>query len=33
MVVCDATANQCVESTTRMAGNLGFDALYVADGV
>lgn len=33
MAMCDATANQCVESTTRMAGNPGFDALYVADGV
>jgi isochorismate hydrolase len=33
MAMCDATANQCVESTTRMAGNLGFDVLYVADGV
>ena len=33
LILCGATANQCVESTARMAGNLGFDTLYVSDGV
>ena len=33
LVLCGATANQCVESTARMAGNFGFDTLYVSDGV
>jgi nicotinamidase-related amidase len=33
VVLCGATANHCVESTTRSAGNLGFDAIYVADAV
>ena len=33
LVVCGAEANKCVETTARMAGNLGFDTLYVSDGV
>lgn len=33
LILCGATANHCVESTTRSAGNLGFEALYVADAV
>jgi len=33
VVVTGATANHCAESTTRSAGNLGFDTIYVADAV
>ena len=32
-ILCGAAANQCVETTARMAGNLGVDTLFVADGV
>jgi len=33
LILCGATANQCAESTARMAGNLGFNTFFVSDGV
>ena len=31
VVICGATTNHCVETTARMAGNLGFDTRLVRD--
>ena len=31
VVLCGATANHCVESTTRSAGDLGYNPIYVGD--
>ena len=33
VILCGATANHCVESTTRSAGDLGFQPVYAADAV
>ncbi len=33
VILCGATANHCVESTTRSAADLGFQPIYVADAV
>lgn len=33
VVACGATANHCVESTTRSAADLGYQPIYVADAV
>jgi len=31
LIICGATTNHCVETSTRMAGNLGFDTRLVRD--
>ena len=33
LIITGATANHCAESTTRSAGNLGFDTIYTSDAV
>ena len=33
VVLCGATANHCVESTTRSAADLGYQPIYAADAV
>lgn len=33
VILCGATANHCVESTTRSAADLGFNPIYAADAV
>ncbi|RKF16225.1 isochorismatase family protein [Roseovarius spongiae] len=33
VILCGATANHCVESTTRNAADLGFNPVYAADAV
>lgn len=33
VILCGATANHCVESTTRSAADLGFQPIYAADAV
>ena len=33
VILCGATANHCVESTTRSAADLGYRPIYVADAV
>jgi len=33
LLLCGATANHCLETTARMAGNLGFNTLFLSDCV